>query len=71
MSGKLISLIEYAEKNGVHPNTVREKIHRGNIPGAVKIGRNWCVPEDAPYEDHRVTSGKYLNARKNRKSEAK
>ena len=68
MSSKLISLIDYAKKYNVHPNTVREKIYRGNIPGAVKIGRNWCVPEDAPYEDHRVVSGKYLHARRSRKT---
>lgn len=71
MSGKMISLVEYAEKHGVTAATVRQKILRHNLEGAVKIGRNWCVPEDAPYEDHRVVSWKYLNARRNRKTTGK
>ena len=68
MSGKLVPIVEYARKHGVVPTAVRHKCQRGYIPGAVKIGRNWCIPEDAPYEDHRVVSGKYLNARRSRKT---
>ena len=53
----LISIAEYAQMHGVTPDTVRQKILRGNLPEAVKIGRNWCIPEDAPYIDNRKKSG--------------
>ena len=61
--GKLISLAEYAKLHGVAMNTIRQKCAMGTLPGAVKIGRNWCVPDDAPYEDHRIKSGKYIGSR--------
>lgn len=54
----LISLAEYAAKHGVTPDTVRQKVLRGNLPQAVKIGRNWAIPEDTPYEDGRRKDGK-------------
>lgn len=43
-----ISLAEYAKKHGVTPDTVRQKILRGNLP-AEKIGRNWVIDESTPY----------------------
>lgn len=48
----LISLKEYAIKHGVHQDSVRQKILRGNLE-AVKVGRNWCIEEDTPYDDLR------------------
>ncbi len=50
---RLVSIAEYAKAQGVTPDTVRQKILRGNLPEAQKIGRNWCIPEDTPYEDGR------------------
>lgn len=63
MKHKMISLAEYAERHGLARTTVQQKCARGNLPGAEKIGRNWCIPEDAPYVDYRVTSGKYVKRR--------
>ena len=65
--GKLISLAEYAQKHGIAPVTLRQKACRGNIEGAVKIGRNWCIDEDAEYIDHRVKSGNYIGEHQKRK----
>lgn len=48
----LISLKEYAAKHGVHQDSVRQKILRGNLQ-AIKVGRNWCIDEDTPYDDLR------------------
>lgn len=64
----MITLAEYAAKNNLLPNTVRRKCIRGNVPGAVKMGRDWLIPEDAPYTDNRVKSGKYVDWRKPPKS---
>jgi hypothetical protein len=37
---------------------------RGTLPGAVKIGRDWLIPRDAPYQDGRVKTGQYKDWRK-------
>jgi hypothetical protein len=60
----LISIKEWAIKNGINPDTARQKILRGNLPEAQKIGRNWVIDEDVPNQDKRIKSGKYINARK-------
>lgn len=59
----LIPIAEYAARIGRDPATVRQKILRGTLPGAVKIGRDWLIPADAPYPDNREKSGKYKNWR--------
>lgn len=64
----LISLTEYAARHQVDSSVVRRKAIAGTLP-AFKIGRNWCIDEDAPYIDLRVKSGKYKNWRK-KKEEA-
>lgn len=60
----LISLTEYAAKHGKHRVSVQQKAQRGGFKTARKIGRNWVIEEDEPYEDNRETSGKYKNWRK-------
>jgi hypothetical protein len=60
----MIPINEYAAKIGKAPTTIRQKCQRGTLPGAVKIGRDWLIPEDAPYPDNREKSGKYKNWRK-------
>ena len=45
----LISITEYAALHGVKPDTVKHRIKRGLHPEAVKIGRNWAIPRDAPF----------------------
>lgn len=65
----MISLKEYAERHGKAPVSVRQKAARGGFKTAQKIGRDWIIDEDEPYEDLRETSGKYKNWRnKNGKS---
>lgn len=49
----LISVKEYAEMHGVSPDSVRQKILRGNLK-AEKIGRNWCIDRNTPYVDNRT-----------------
>ena len=63
-----IPLTEYAARNSVTPSAVRRKCLRGNVPGAVKVGRDWLIPADAPYADKRIKSGKYVDWRNPRKS---
>lgn len=60
----LISLAEYALKHHRSKDTVRQKSLRGGFKTARKIGRNWVIDEDEPYEDNRIKSGKFKNWRK-------
>ncbi len=61
---KYLTAAEYAIKVGRDRSTILYKIRSGNIPGAVKRYGLWLIPEDAPYDDMRMTSGKYVNWRK-------
>lgn len=63
---KYVTVKEFANLNGILPNTVRQKILRGSLK-AVKVGRDWLIEKDAPYIDNRVKSGKYKDWRKNMK----
>ena len=69
MSDNLITIAQYAARIGRDPVTVRQKCQRGNVPGAVKIGRDWLIPEDAPYQDQRIKSRAYIGWRKQKESE--
>lgn len=60
----LIPLPEYAARIGKALASVRQKCLRGTLPGAVKIGRDWLIPKDAPYPDNRVKTGQYKDWRK-------
>ena len=33
-----------AEERGVSPRRMRQLLQQGRIQGAVRIGRQWCVP---------------------------
>lgn len=60
----LITIAQYAARIGKAPRSVRQKCQLGTLPGAVKIGRDWLIPANAPYDDMRVTSGKYTKQTK-------
>ena len=54
-----ITLKEYAERHGMNAATLRQRILRGGIPEARKLGRDWVIPEELILADHRVKSGKF------------
>lgn len=64
----MITLKEYAARIGKSPANVRQKILRGTLP-AQKIGRDWLIEENTPYDDGRLKSGKYKNWRKKKAAE--
>ena len=68
MQDNLITITEYAAKVGKSHTAVQQKCQRGTLPGAVKIGRDWLIPADAPYPDQRITSGKYRDWRRKGKT---
>lgn len=54
----LISLAEYAAKNGRAERSARQMAERGGFQTAQKIGRNWVIDEDEPYPDRRKKDSK-------------
>ena len=49
----LVPIKEYAEMHGISPATVRQRILRGAMPGAVKLANSWFVPRDLQLTDNR------------------
>lgn len=63
----LISLTEYASRNGRAARSARQMAQRGGFKTAQKIGRNWVIDSEEPYPDHRGgadRSTKYPNYKK-------
>ena len=56
----MISITEYAKRHGKHPVTARQKAARGGFKTAQKIGRDWLIDENEPYEDNRIKTGEYI-----------
>lgn len=65
----LITLKEYAIRNGINPATARQKAGRGGYNTAIKIGRDWMIDDSEPHIDLRVKTGKYKNWRNAEKGE--
>lgn len=60
----LISLAEYARIHGKDPATARQRAGRGCFATAVKIGRDWLIDDQEPWNDGRIKSGDYIGFRK-------
>lgn len=60
----IITLKEYALRNGIDPVVARHKAQRGTFHTAKKLGRDWFIDEHEPYADGRVKSGRYIGWRK-------
>ena len=56
----MITLKEYAERLGKNPTVVRQKAQRGTFQTAKKMGRDWFIDEEEPYEDARIKTGDYI-----------
>ena len=62
-----ITITELAKKWNVTVRRIQKLCAEGRIPGATKFGTIWAIPVDAEKpKDERVTTGKYINWRKNR-----
>ena len=44
-----ISLLEYAKKYDKSKEIIKVYCRNGRISGAIKVGKNWMIPKDAPY----------------------
>lgn len=66
----MIPLKEYAERLNKNPQVVYQKAARGTFRTARKIGRQWFIDESEPYNDSRVTSGRYVGLCRSRKTKS-
>lgn len=56
-----LSITQTAKKWGVSGRRVQLLCVQGRIPGAIKIGSYWAVPEETEKpKDARIKSGKYI-----------
>ena len=60
MNGYL-KISEIAEKWGIKERRINTLCLEGRIPGVVKFGTTWAIPEDAEKpKDARIKTGKYI-----------
>ena len=58
---KYLSVPQTAERWCVSPRRIQILCNEKRIPGAVKIGNRWAIPDDEPKPvDARIRSGKYI-----------
>lgn len=58
---KYLSVPQTAERWGITPRRIQILCNEERIPGAVKIGNRWAIPDDEPKPaDARIKSGKYI-----------
>ena len=56
-----LSVSQTAEKWGISTRRIQILCGEGRIPGAMRVGTFWVIPEDAPKPaDARVKNGKYI-----------
>ena len=48
MKKKYIPIVESAEKWSISPRQVQNLCLAGSVPGAVRFGRSWMIPEGTP-----------------------
>lgn len=60
----LITIKEFAERNGLTHENVRHKCQRGSYTTAQKIGRDWLIDENEHDVDRRIKSGAYRDWRR-------
>ena len=44
-----------AERWGISRGWVQALLRTGQVPGAIKVGRDWLIPEGTPLPEHRFS----------------
>lgn len=66
---RYLSAKEAANKWGISDRRVHILCNQDRIPGVIRIGNIWGIPDDADKpKDERVKSGKYIKKRKKSKT---
>lgn len=60
-----LSILETSAKWGISKRRIQILCAQERIPGAVRIGNYWAIPEDAEKpKDARIKSGRYIKQKK-------
>lgn len=66
-----LSVSQTAEKWGISTRRIQILCREGRIPGAMRIGAFWVIPEDATKPtDARIKNGKYIKKNIESKNES-
>lgn len=58
---RYLSIKQTAEKWGISTRRIQVLCGENRIPGAMRVGYSWAIPEDAQKPaDGRIKSGKYV-----------
>lgn len=58
---KCLSVTETAVRWGISMCRIQTLCNEDRIPGAIRIGRTWAIPDDEPKPaDARIKNGKYI-----------
>ncbi len=58
---RYLSISQTSEKWGISGRRIQRLCAEGRIPGAMKVGAYWAIPEKAEKpKDERIKSGKYI-----------
>ena len=61
-----LSIRQTAKKWNLSARWISDLCNAGRIPGAMKIGSYWAIPEDAEKpKDERIKSGRYVKTKEN------
>lgn len=56
-----LKIQEVSKKWGIGDRRINTLLLEGRIPGAIKFGNTWAIPEDAEKpRDARIKDGKYI-----------
>ena len=59
-----LSIRQTSEKWNLSARWISDLCNAGRIPGAMKIGSYWAIPEDAERpKDGRIRSGRYIKCK--------
>lgn len=58
---KYLSVTQTSERWGISPRRIQILCNEKRVPGAIRIGRLWAIPDDVHKpEDARIKTGKYV-----------
>ena len=58
---KYLSITQTSERWGISTRRIQILFAEGRVPGAIRIGTVWGIPDDEPKPaDARIKSGKYV-----------
>ena len=58
---RYLSVAQTAERWGISPRRIQILCNEERIPGAVRIGRTWAIPDNEPKPaEEKIKSGKYI-----------